>query len=287
LMLEALSINAMPERNIIFDPTSVFVRLEDLSLQFVYLPLDSRPINDRAVLDLLSYLAAHVRFVVEDDRQYVEKLTDYIKRQNIFSLVDLKAFLGLDTSFGRNAAASQPLVDLSDENITQIETRSKRRVGRDFVTDASGVQTKDQRSESQSVAENILTAISEDLDNGAPPVQRLYASPSSLGSDATATGYSPKQLFLVREQDGVSWPISGLRVILGRSQSAQLQVSESLIVSRQHAALSFEGNSITLEDLGSSNGTYINSRRLAPHQRVHVLPGDKIMLGDQVFSVSC
>lgn len=50
-------------------------------------------------------------------------------------------------------------------------------------------------------------------------------------------------------------------------------------VSRQHASLEVVGEEAMIEDLGSSNGTFVNDVRLAPHlpQRIH--PGDIIRVG--------
>jgi hypothetical protein len=53
-------------------------------------------------------------------------------------------------------------------------------------------------------------------------------------------------------------------------------------VSRLHAVLRREGNGLSIEDLGSSNGTFVNSSRLAPYTRYGLQSGDRIKLG-QVF----
>ena len=50
-------------------------------------------------------------------------------------------------------------------------------------------------------------------------------------------------------------------------------------VSRLHAVLKREGNRILLMDLGSSNGTYINGKRLTPNVEQIVYNGDVIALG--------
>ena len=51
-------------------------------------------------------------------------------------------------------------------------------------------------------------------------------------------------------------------------------------VSRKHARLVFRGTGYTLEDLGSTNGTYVNGQRLmGPHA---LLPGELILFGENV-----
>ncbi len=51
-------------------------------------------------------------------------------------------------------------------------------------------------------------------------------------------------------------------------------------VSCIHAAIHREASGIAIEDLGSTNGTYLNSERLAPHQRQDLNNGDEIRLGN-------
>lgn len=51
-------------------------------------------------------------------------------------------------------------------------------------------------------------------------------------------------------------------------------------VSERHAQLTNEGNHLTLEDLGSRNGTYLRAR-----SAVVLAQGDLLLLGDQVLRV--
>ena len=53
----------------------------------------------------------------------------------------------------------------------------------------------------------------------------------------------------------------------------------SEIVSRIHADIRVEGDAHYVEDVGSSNGTYINNSPLLPGNRHRLRPGDRISLG--------
>ncbi|MBW4558189.1 MAG: FHA domain-containing protein [Trichormus sp. ATA11-4-KO1] len=55
--------------------------------------------------------------------------------------------------------------------------------------------------------------------------------------------------------------------------------SNSEIVSRIHADIRIEGDAHYIEDVGSSNGTYINNLPLLPGNRHRLRPGDRISLG--------
>lgn len=56
-------------------------------------------------------------------------------------------------------------------------------------------------------------------------------------------------------------------------------------VSRQHASISFVEGSFILEDLNSSNGTWVNENRLAPNQPRPLRNGDVLRLGQLIIFV--
>lgn len=53
----------------------------------------------------------------------------------------------------------------------------------------------------------------------------------------------------------------------------------SEVVSRIHADVRLEGDAYYIEDVGSSNGTYVNHNPLLPGNRHRLRPGDRIALG--------
>lgn len=77
------------------------------------------------------------------------------------------------------------------------------------------------------------------------------------------------------------------RIILGRKILADDKTkidlnpfdAHSLGVSRQHAVLNISEGGCTLEDLGSTNGTWINETQLKPNEPHSLHNGDLIRLG--------
>jgi pSer/pThr/pTyr-binding forkhead associated (FHA) protein len=70
---------------------------------------------------------------------------------------------------------------------------------------------------------------------------------------------------------------SGDAVILGRdSEQCQFVVLDGK-VSQQHCKLSVSGDKLWVEDLGSTNGTFVNEERV---ESAMVAPGDEIRLGN-------
>lgn len=56
-------------------------------------------------------------------------------------------------------------------------------------------------------------------------------------------------------------------------------------VSRRHAAIASSANYLTIQDLDSANGTYINGMQIPPGQRFPIQNGDELMLGDFYLQV--
>ena len=77
-------------------------------------------------------------------------------------------------------------------------------------------------------------------------------------------------------------PKSGALVI-GRSVDAHVKLT-TRAVSRDHARIHV-GERIEVEDLDSTNGTFVQNRRIAPWTRVAILPGDGILLGEVLIMV--
>lgn len=73
--------------------------------------------------------------------------------------------------------------------------------------------------------------------------------------------------------------LSTNEVTMGRDTNNEFVVNDAE-VSRKHARVSLQGGNYVLEDLGSTNGTFIEGQRL---MGPHVLrPGDLILLGENV-----
>ena len=69
--------------------------------------------------------------------------------------------------------------------------------------------------------------------------------------------------------------------LIGRDPEAKVQI-DSLLVSRRHSRIRITGESVTIDDLGSKNGTFLNGNRL--EGAVLLSPGDQITIGRSMVS---
>lgn len=56
-------------------------------------------------------------------------------------------------------------------------------------------------------------------------------------------------------------------------------------VSRKHAVIRRAGSEYTVEDMGSTNGTYLNKKKIQPHAPQTIKPGDEVRFGKLALSV--
>jgi pSer/pThr/pTyr-binding forkhead associated (FHA) protein len=56
-------------------------------------------------------------------------------------------------------------------------------------------------------------------------------------------------------------------------------------VSRRHAKLVWHGDQLTVEDVGSVNGTFLTGQRLVPYEAMPMRSGDVLQLGKLVLQV--
>ncbi|MDH5407024.1 MAG: FHA domain-containing protein [Gammaproteobacteria bacterium] len=70
-------------------------------------------------------------------------------------------------------------------------------------------------------------------------------------------------------------PILHDQVSIGRNIDNDIHIDDSTI-SNHHARIFIESSESYIEDMGSTNGTYVNGHRIKRH---HLKPGDTIMIG--------
>jgi DNA-binding winged helix-turn-helix (wHTH) protein len=78
------------------------------------------------------------------------------------------------------------------------------------------------------------------------------------------------------------YPLPEGEHVIGRGQDAAIHLYTPLI-SRHHARIRVRGEEITLEDLGSKNGTLVNGERVNGTRKLH--PGDTINVGGELLVV--
>lgn len=95
-----------------------------------------------------------------------------------------------------------------------------------------------------------------------------------------ADGYALK--FISGKYQGGEFPLRGdKQVIVGRSSELDMVLVEDM-VSRKHAKITLTSGRITIEDLGSTNGTFVNGEKVKTSR---LKEGDRILIGTSILKL--
>ncbi len=84
-----------------------------------------------------------------------------------------------------------------------------------------------------------------------------------------------------RYQGGVYPLRPGREIVIGRQSDLDLVLAEEM-VSRKHARIMVRGDEVTLQDLGSTNGTFVNGQRV---KRARLSEGDRVLIGSSLLKL--
>lgn len=107
------------------------------------------------------------------------------------------------------------------------------------------------------------------------PATSNAAEPRSSGSRLALR-------FISGKYQGGEFPIGeGQEIIIGRSSELDMVLVEEM-VSRRHARITLQDGVISIEDLGSTNGTFVNGEKI---QKGTLREGDRILIGTSILKV--
>jgi len=78
---------------------------------------------------------------------------------------------------------------------------------------------------------------------------------------------------------GKVFPLEGPEISIGREGTNTIAIND-VEVSRKHARMELRGPAYLIQDLGSTNGTFVNGQRVTSPQVLN--PGDSISLGEGI-----
>jgi hypothetical protein len=120
-----------------------------------------------------------------------------------------------------------------------------------------------------------------------PPAPEPPASPTGLTPSS-----EPRLLVLRGLKRNVEYPIYEGQNFIGRADEKPVDIDleeqeppERIWCSRQHACISWENGELFIEDLNSSNGTYVNRTKVYPGQKRRLNLNDVIQIGNVQLKV--
>ena len=88
--------------------------------------------------------------------------------------------------------------------------------------------------------------------------------------------------FISGKYQGGEFPLRPNReIVIGRSSELDMVLVEDM-VSRKHAKIITDENTVTIEDLGSTNGTFVNGEKVRTSE---IRDGDRILIGTSIIKL--
>jgi pSer/pThr/pTyr-binding forkhead associated (FHA) protein len=88
--------------------------------------------------------------------------------------------------------------------------------------------------------------------------------------------------FISGKYQGGEYPLAeGQEIVIGRSSELDMVLVEEM-VSRKHARIALTDGTINIEDLGSTNGTFVNGEKV---QQGTLREGDRVLIGTNILKV--
>lgn len=109
---------------------------------------------------------------------------------------------------------------------------------------------------------------------------------AATGGPALATDAKPRLTVIRGVKIGVEYPLYDGENFIGRADEKPVDVDledqeppDRVWSSRQHACIIYQDGQLTIEDLNSSNGTFVNRTRVYPGQKRPLNVNDVIQIG--------
>jgi hypothetical protein len=132
----------------------------------------------------------------------------------------------------------------------------------------------------------VVRAVYRELSPDRPveaPASRRNGSPFGRGRGRKADARAlPYKLKMIDPATAQVFPL-GEEVTIGRAPGCSVPLADDTYVSQLHARIYIRDGKPFVEDLGSTNGTFLNRDRLSKTMPLH--RGDKLQIGQTVLEI--
>lgn len=305
----------LQDSNVLWEPEQIFQDLERNEFSFIYYPYYK---GENHFLELLSFFVEHIDY--EDEllvecvyRMYeqYEKNGDAYLQENIYR--------DMEILYGKSKKATNVSQDESDDEhyISDDTEEEKEYIYNPYPrektaeavneTDKTVQEKKDIHSETNSTRKSFLSFFDtkrnrqrekeardeyhlttmQQMEGFAVAEQVHFEEAESLQSGFGQTVYldadREEQMVVHRiynKSGSIVAKIDSPSMLIGKSKEKVDLYLDDISVSRMHAKVIRKNEETMLEDLNSTNGTFVNGKRMQPYENRRLEPGDEIKCGN-------
>lgn len=283
----------LQESNVLWSPEQIFQDLDKNAFSFVYVPYYK---GENSFLSLLAFFIEHIDYedslLVECVYKMYEQMElngDTYLEQNVFE--DLKMLSETNENAQRNTPSHSREDKQEWQKESKIITKENEGVPASYCQSTKQEEeqrgflgrlgAKGKRSKEKEYRENRRNEMMQRIEGYAVAEENEYEQNGGGQTLCLDVVQKPKEItHRLYSKDGkILAPIEGSVLIIGKSKEKVDLYLEDASVSRLHAKIIRKQDDVCLEDLNSTNGTYINAKRLQPYEKRRLEPGDEIMCG--------
>ncbi len=186
---------------------------------------------------------------------------------------------------GENLIGRDPSSDvlLSDGTVSRRHARLLIEENRAYLEDLGSTNGTKLNGQALAPGERVPLPPQAELEFGS--VVLTLELPEGFETAIAAEEVTPPLAYLVNKEDpNQRFPLYSRALRIGRRPGNDIVVPDAY-VSGQHATIEVVGDEVRLTDLGSTNGTFIEGRRLVPNQPTPVPAGATITMGRTEFLI--
>ncbi|MCR5703435.1 MAG: FHA domain-containing protein [Eubacterium sp.] len=268
-MNEAMKEYLLDVNQILFDPECIFVDLKEEKYYFGYCPTleTDLQVNMRMLFDFLLANVNHEDKVATEIIYGMMQITI----SDSYTIQDLQDLV--ESVNEKEKRKAEPQHRAKEENIFEIDEPKKN-----FWEWLKGLFRKTEyQDEEELKSPTEVDVTKEEL------IQADFED-ATVFLASSGTIYSIKLSSKNLETPIVIQP-NIFPCIFGKSRKSSDYIIDSPVISRVHMKLSADEQGFYIEDLNSTNGTFLNEMKLLPHQPMKVESGDLIAMANIEFLV--
>lgn len=268
-----------------FVKESIFINPASTELFYIYVPIGDYG-NEVTIREVLMEISANCHFSLYESNEYFYQFKKFIYEKVTISKLELSALLDnlegkpvvnqetaqiqcrhcggivkADSAFCIHCGKPVTAAPLQNKNIYDPFSQSAEPVGEWGRTGTGRSQT----------GGNGTTVL------GAAP--NMYAD-----SESTVILNQQNTSYLVRQRTGERIPVDGFPFRIGKeTRQCRYVVSDNRAVSRNHADIFWENGVFLIQDNASTNGTFINGRRIESYRKTEIGNGAQLRLANEDF----
>lgn len=272
--------------NLIVDKDLIFMNMENGNISFSYNPYFSKPITkqleelSRYLMDKVDYSSKEATYKVFMLNQKV--LGEGFVIDNLASLFEEKSAKEENKNIFYEEVAQED--DLNDD-VTHINIKDdykEKKTLSGFLTDIKNKFTYKKVKEQAVVCETktVYKAIGEQnyVSNNE---EDMYMGQTVLLSETKTNviSFKPDKPYFDE------FELEQNSIVIGKMEEKVDVVIKDPSVSRIHAKCEREGDRFFIEDLNTTNGTYLDNKRMVPYKMEEIFDGSRIRFGQVGYCV--